>query len=323
MIDLEKRAMLAGITAFGAVSVAGASGWADTGRGAAKFEIIGQTPVPKEQVIVPPLLGAEDLKKLIDIGAPQIVDIRKQSALMRNYSYNAGHIPGAVNVPYAKFRDLWADPLMVPSDAQFTELVQSMGLTKDRPVVLVHSSGAKGNFGFVTFAYWTLKTAGFTNMSILNGGIKAWRAADGALSKTPTKIQRSDQVVTVDDTWLATHQDVDAVLDGTSNAQLLDARPLHQIMDEGSLEGSFVLNAEELIAGEDGQAADDLSIFLKIKQAGLDWEYDEVITYCNNGALATVDWFMANEIAGIPNVKVYGHSLKARRKAEAARAANG
>ena len=191
-----------------------------------------------------------------------------------------------------------------------------MGLTKDAPVVLVHSSAAKGNFGFVTFAYWTLKTAGFTNMSILNGGIAEWKSAGGEMSKLPVEIIRSNTKTVMNDTWLATHKDVEAVLDGTSTAQLLDARPLHQIMKEASLEGSFTLNAEDLVAGENGQAGDDFSIFLKVKQAGLNWDYDEVITYCNSGALATVDWFMANEIAGISNVKVYGHSLKALKKAE-------
>lgn len=323
MVDERKRAMVAGLGAFFASTVMAAPVFAETVRTAATFEVVGQTPVPKKQVIVPPLLGPADLQKLIEIGDPQIVDIRNAKAVMWNYSYKAGHIPGAVNFPYSNFRKLWSNPLLVPTDAEFTELVQSMGLTKDRPVVLVHSSAAKGNFGFATFAYWTLKSAGFTNMAILNGGIAEWKSAGGEMTQEPTEIVRSDEEVTVVDKWMATHEDVDAVLDGTSSAQLLDARPLHQIMEEGSLEGSFVLNAEELVTGANGKAADDFSIFLKVKQAGLDWEYDEVITYCNNGALATVDWFMANEIAGIPNVKVYGHSLKARKKAEAARAKNG
>lgn len=268
------------------------------------------------EVLVPPLIGVEGLKKLIEKGTPQIVDIRSANARRWNFSYASGHIPGAINVPYSNFRKLWSDPLSTPSNAAFEELVQSMGLTKDDPVVLVHSSAARGNFGFATFAYWTLKTAGITNMSILNGGISAWKAAGGDMSKVPADITRSNTQIVINDKWLATHEDVDAVLDGTSTAQLLDARPLHQIMQNASLEGSFILNAEDLIEGKNGQAGDDFSIFLKIKQAGLNWEYDEVITYCNSGALATVDWFMANEIAGISNVKVYGHSLKARRQAE-------
>ncbi len=323
MTKSTRRTVLAGLASTAAAVALGAPSFAEGARAAASFQIVGRTPVPKEQVIVPPLIGPEDLKKLIEIGAPQIVDIRRESALMWNYSYNAGHIPGAVNFPYINFRNLWADPLETPSEAAFTDLIQRAGLTMDRPVVLVHSSGAKGNFGFVTFAYWTLKSAGFTNMSILNGGIAAWKRSGGEMTQVPAEIIPSQQLAEINDSWLATHEDVDAVLAGTSNAQLLDARPLHQIMDEAPLEGSFTLNAEDLVAGADGQAGDDLSIFLKIKQAGLDWEFDEVITYCNNGALATVDWFMANEIAGIPNVKVYGHSLKARRKAEAARARNG
>ena len=326
MKTLTRRDAVLGVATFAATGMMTSSLAAQTARRAAKFKVAGQEPEPevvKDEILVPPLLGTRDLKTLMEIGDPQIVDIRQPKAFLWNYSYAAGHIPNAVNVPFSKFRKLWNDPLSTPSEQDFTKLIQSMGLSYDRPVVLVHSSGAKGNFGFATFAYWTLKTAGFTNMAILNGGIAEWKASGGEMSKEKVKIVKSDTQAFINDEWLATHEDVDAVLDGTSTAQLLDARPLHQIMEDASLEGSFTLNAEDLVAGKNGQAADDLSIFMKIKQAGLDWEYDEVITYCNNGALATVDWFMANEIAGIPNVKVYGHSLKARRKAEKARLKNG
>ncbi len=284
-------------------------------RAPAQIQVIPPKPVV-QQVKIPPLLGPNDLQNLMQVAEPYLLDIRNTKAIRARFSYAKGHIPGSVNVPYGKWRALWNDPLSVPSDADLTEMIQASGLTHDKPIVIVHSSAARGNFGSAAFVYWSLKSAGFTNMAILNGGISGWRDIGGEISKTATKITRSDTVVTLDPSWLATHKDVDAVLDGSSRAQLLDARPIHQIMKEASLDGSFTLNAEELVTGEGATAASDESIFMRIKKADLDWQFNDVITYCNNGALAAVDWFMASEIAEIPNVRVYAHSLKARHKAE-------
>ncbi|MEO9516311.1 MAG: rhodanese-like domain-containing protein [Paracoccaceae bacterium] len=302
--------LLAILTVFGSVGV----GFAEA-RDAAKFQVIKPEPV-QQQVFIPPLLGPTDLKNLMAVTQPYLLDIRSESALRARFSYEKGHIPESVNVPYGQWRSLWNDPLSVPSDEQLTELMQSSGLTYDRPIVIVHSSAAKGNFGSAAFVYWTLKSAGFDNMAILNGGIQGWKDIGGTVSTQSTEIVRSDVVVQLDQSWLATHEDVDAVLDGTSTAQLLDARPIKQIMKDASLDGSFTLNAEELVTGDGATAASDQSIFMRIKKADLDWEFNDVITYCNNGALAAVDWFMASEIAEIPNVRVYAHSLKARARAE-------
>ncbi len=284
-------------------------------RDAATFEIVQPEPV-QQDVLIPPLLGPNDLKNLMQVATPYIIDVRNAQAKAALFSYGAGHIPGSVNVPYGQFRTLWNDPLSVPTDEELTALVQSAGIPNDRPIVIVHSSAAKGNFGSAAFVYWTLKSAGFGNMAILNGGITGWKDNGGDLSQTTTPIVPSSTRVALSDEWLATHEDVDAVLDGTSTAQLLDARPLHQIMESASLDGSFTLNAHELVSGANATAVSDESIFMRIKQADLDWEFNEVITYCNNGALAAVDWFMASEIAEIPNVRIYAHSLNARQRAQ-------
>jgi len=285
-------------------------------RAALSFEAVPVEPVIP-QVQVPPLVGPNDLANLMKVSEPYVLDIRNLSARRALYSYSAGHIPGAVNVPYGEWRGLWNDPLSVPTDEDLSALIQRSGLDKSGvPIVIVHSSAGKGNFGSAAFVYWTLKSAGLENLTILNGGIKGWQEAGLPISTEAVDITPTTTQVTLNDKWLATHEDVDAVLDGTSTAQLLDARPLHQIMENASLDGSFALNAEELVTGEGATAVDDNSIFMRIKKADLDWEYTEVITYCNNGALAAVDWFMASEIAEIPNVRIYAHSLNARQRAQ-------
>jgi len=284
-------------------------------RGAAVFQVVEPVRV-QHDVLIPPILEVGDLAALMDVTNPYIIDLRNPQANAALYSYGAGHIPGSVNVPYGLWRGLWNDPANVPADAALTELIQTAGLTHNQPIVLVHSSASEGNFGSAAFVYWTLKSAGFENMAILNGGVTSWQNNGLTLSTTATPIERSGTVVSLSSEWLATHEDVDAVLDGTSDAQLLDARPIHQIMEQESLEGSHTLNASELISEQGARAGSDTSIFMRLKQADLDWQYTDVITYCNNGALAAIDWFMASEIAEIPNVRMYAHSLNARQKAQ-------
>ena len=194
-----------------------------------------------------------------------------------------------------------------------TDFIRAAGLTKDQPIVIVHGSAATSDLGAAAWAYWLLKTAGFEQLAILNGGMRSWQASGQDISTVPTPIVRSFEVATLNTSWLATHGDVDAVLAGESDAQLLDARPPQQIARKASLQGSVMMDATDLITGEAGQVGELLDIFTRVKEAELTWEFSEVITYCNDGTLAALNWFMASEIAGIPNVRVYGHSLDARK----------
>lgn len=273
-------------------------------------------PMLAEKPIIPPLMTAEYLQLLMDEATPlQIVDIRRRRARSSLFSYLSGHIPGSSNLPYGEWRKIWADPLEVPGDLALTNIVRRAGLVKSKPVVIVHSSAAKGNFGSAAWVYWVLKSSGFKDLSILDGGIRAWQENGGPLERIARKTAPSGETVRLDPTWLATHEDVDAMLRGESDAQLLDARPLNQIAKRGMLDGATHLNGIALMNGTRGQAGDILSIFERIKQVQIAWGSQDVITYCNNGALAAIDWFMASEIAKIPNVKIYGHSLSARDRA--------
>ncbi len=70
-------------------------------RSAATFEIVKPEPV-KQDVLIPPLLGPNDLKNLQTVATPYIIDVRNAQAKGKLFSYAAGHIPNSVNVPYGK-----------------------------------------------------------------------------------------------------------------------------------------------------------------------------------------------------------------------------
>ena len=56
--------------------------------------------------------------------------------------------------------------------------MQSLGIDAATPVVVVYEGSNSTDFGAAARVYWTLKAAGVKNLSILNGGVKAWRAAN-------------------------------------------------------------------------------------------------------------------------------------------------
>jgi len=100
-----------------------------------------------------PFVGVMMLKHRLEAGEDVVVvDVRTPR------EYESGHIPDAVNVPLA---DLPARLKAV--DAGFAEL-------KTEPVFVHCASEARA-----AKAARTLRDAGFTDVSVINGGFGAWR----------------------------------------------------------------------------------------------------------------------------------------------------
>ncbi|MDG6105940.1 rhodanese-like domain-containing protein [Dactylosporangium aurantiacum] len=101
----------------------------------------------------PAVIDVPTLRHRLDGGdAPRMLDVRTPG------EFQAGHIPGAYNVPLDLLRE------------HRTELLAHL----DEEVVLVCRSGARA-----TQAQQVLGQAGLPNLKVLGGGIAAWQA-DGA-----------------------------------------------------------------------------------------------------------------------------------------------
>ena len=87
--------------------------------------------------------------------------------------YDAGHIPGAVSIPYGQFRGPGANPGQLPDLDQLTGLLQEAGIGAGTPVVLVHAGQSAPDMGAATRVYWTLKSLGVQDLAVLNGGFQA------------------------------------------------------------------------------------------------------------------------------------------------------
>ncbi|WP_313812217.1 rhodanese-like domain-containing protein [Glutamicibacter sp.] len=128
-----------------------------------------------------PLISAAELAQQLQGGpAPILLDVRW--SLGRddgNELYAAGHIPGAVFVDMerelssAPGAHTGRHPLPLPED--FQAAARSWGITDDSQVVVYDDAGALA----AARAWWLLKHAGFDRVTVLDGGLDAWRQLPG------------------------------------------------------------------------------------------------------------------------------------------------
>src|SRR5262249_25000003 len=111
---------------------------------------------------------------------PVILDIRPAIEGGGAQAYAAAHIPGSVHSDYDKAG--WRVtrnnvPFMVPTVPELEKLIGDLGTDEASHVVVVPAGVNVLDFGSAARTYWTLKYVGVKDVSILDGGLAAWRQA--------------------------------------------------------------------------------------------------------------------------------------------------
>ena len=258
-----------------------------------------------------PLIGPTELQTLAQQGAVRIVDVREADA------YAMQHLPGAVSAPYlTRWRGPATNPGLPPSQRELTALVQSLGLTPETRTVLVYTGTDSSDFATAARAYWTLKSLGAKDLSILNGGLNAWRSAGLPVSNQAAVAPRSQWQPRFNPQWLATREDVRALL-GQPGAVLVDSRPAPFYQGRVQVE---LAHAKGTLPGAINQDSDlyfELGSAVLMDKDSLQAEADKahakpeqtVVTFCNAGHWSATDWFVRSELLGEPNVKLYAGSV--------------
>jgi rhodanese-related sulfurtransferase len=111
-----------------------------------------------------PFLDPRDAKRRIDGGEVEVViDVRFPS----EFNGRSGHIPGALNLPLAEL------------SAKLRETAAELEPLKEVPVFVMCKTDSRA-----AHAVRYLKKVGFTNLSIIKGGIKGWDRAGLPVEKT-------------------------------------------------------------------------------------------------------------------------------------------
>ena len=242
--------------------------------------------------------------------APVVIDIREPKL------YAEGHIPGALNAPYGKWRGPATNPGELPDLPKLTALVQSLGLTPATHAVVVSTGADATDFGAMARVYWSLKVLGLKELSIVNGGMKAWVAEGKPVSTEAPKVQASSYQPVLDESLIATRDQVRSHVD-LSNAALVDSRPdaFYQGKTRapaaklsGTLPGAQQLDFNQWFVKGTAQFVDPATA-RQIAEKVSRKDGQDTVAFCNTGHWAATDWFGLSEMAGLPNVKLYAGSM--------------
>jgi len=258
-----------------------------------------------------PLLSPAELASAQQgAAAPVVIDIREPKL------YAEGHIPGALNAPYGKWRGPATNPGELPDLPKLTALVQSLGLTPATHAVVVSTGADATDFGAMARVYWSLKVLGLKELSIVNGGMKTWVADGKPVSTEAPQVQASSYQPVLNESLIATRDQVRSHVD-LSNAALVDSRPdaFYQGKTRapaaklsGTLPGAQQLDFNQWFVKGTAQFVDPTTA-RQIAEKVSRKDGQDTVAFCNTGHWAATDWFGLSEMAGLPNVKLYAGSM--------------
>ena len=276
----------------------------------------GASAAPRCAPLPGALVDAAQLRALLP--CVRVVDIR-QGDDIADAPWAAGHIPGALAAPYAQWRGPADDPGRLLDQADFQTLVRSLGLDRDTPVVLVADGGSPSDFGAPARVYWTLKWLGLRHLAILNGGMQAWTAAHGPLTREAGTVASSAFVAAPQAALDATRAQIAQWLaHAPGTAQLLDARPpafyLGQVKapaawQPGTLPGAANFAFSHWFPDGSGTLPplpelQRIARALPPRGAG-----QRLVSFCNTGHWAAINWFVLSEVLHQPEVELYPESM--------------
>ncbi|CAD6190698.1 unnamed protein product [Caenorhabditis auriculariae] len=256
-----------------------------------------------------PQLNPEDFKEKYFGKFEQLINDFK------NEEYQKEHITGAVNFnadiafyPSKNVKFALYEPRL------FEQYVQLLGVKRDDHV-LIYARGPVAGMLFASRAYWTFKIYGFENVSVLNGGLEAWKAIGGAVKSGEEKPQKGDfEAKEIDEKLLAQFEEIP--FNHLENVQYLDARPKEQFTGEQPLgfpdahvTGAHVKGAQsfplsEILTSNGVKSKEDVDAVIESHQIS---KGKPVIVVCNGGIQASV-LFLALKRSGI-DAKVYNGSM--------------
>ena len=249
-------------------------------------------------------------------GKVVVLDIRSAIDGSTPEAFVQGHIPGAVHSDYDKGG--WrvernGVPFMVPTTAELEKLIGELGIDEDSHVVVVPAGVSYSDFGAAARTYWTLKYAGVNNVSILDGGLAAWKQAGLPLEQGARAPSPAIFTATINNSILALASDVEKI-ESSGGATLIDARPgtfysgkekTPQAQAYGHIPGALSLDSAAFY----DEKTNHLKPAVELAKVAANLPSGDAVTYCNTGHWAATDWFVLHELLGRSTARLYAGSM--------------
>ena len=273
---------------------------------------------------LPPLVGVATLSEHLEDPALRLFDATVH--LLRppeggpytvqsgRESYEAEHIPGAAfaDIPGELSDPVSPYPFTLPSGARFADAAGKLGIGPDTHVVAY----AQDSPMWATRLWWQLRFFGFDAVSVLDGGLPAWRAQGLPTESGPRTYPPARLTAHPHPERLATRADVEAIVTaGGTSACLVNALSPRVFRGEGKtsysrpgrIPGSVNAPWTNLIDPDTNRFRPPAEIEQQLRGSGA-LDAEPAIVYCGGGISATVDLF-ALSLVGRDEGQLYDGSL--------------
>ena len=253
------------------------------------------------------LIDVPELKRLLDEKAAiKIVDIRSAG------DYEAGHIPGAIQIARTDFEDPNGRvEALMSTPEQMNRLLSAKGIANGDALVVY--SGQKSP-QMATRFWWVMDVYGHKNVRVLNGNYEGW-AAEGLPVEQgrPEPLPQTEyKAGPVDVAQIVEAQEVK---DRGADVVLLDVRSLEEYTGEkvssGAGRGGRIPGAVHVFFRD---ALDAKGSFKPVSELKALYESvgatpdKEIIIYCMRAHRASHTMFVLKELLGYPHLKLYDGS---------------
>jgi thiosulfate/3-mercaptopyruvate sulfurtransferase len=261
---------------------------------------------PKQYANPDLLIGPRELSAALEDEdrRPTLLDLRPAELFAQ------GHLPHAVHLDLFGVSLTDTDPAPLKAFLWMIEhLLATRGVSPDRPVVVYDSdSGIRA-----ARAFWFLELFGHPNVRLLDGGVRAWKAAGFQLTTESEAPASSSWTGERRAAVLATWRDVADRL-ARSDVAILDTRSDDEYCGTtvraargGAIPGAVHLEWTRNL-GPDGAFKPAPELTAMYEQAGITPDR-EVVSYCQGGYRAAHS-YLALRLLGYPRVRSYLGSWK-------------
>ncbi|SFK12765.1 sulfurtransferase [Cellulomonas sp. KH9] len=279
---------------------------------------------------LPALVSPEELHTAVAAGVAVVVldastalathgEAEPYTAQPLREQYLEGHVPGAAFVDVTNELSDTSGPQLfaVPAPEALAAALGALGIGDETHVVVYDTVGS----AWATRVWWLLRWLGHDHVSVLDGGLGAWRAAglpvasgtedDAAARATPGRLTPR-----VRPELLATLPQVEQISSGAASGLLVNALDPATFRGEqevspyprrGRIPGSANLPLFTFLDPETGRFLPPADLRGLLQDGGL-LDARGAVTYCGGGIAATVPAFAAYVAAGV-DVAVYDGSL--------------
>ncbi len=267
---------------------------------------------------IDPIVSTDWLQTQLPSGELVIIDIRWAE------EYAAGHIPGAISVPFAivsPWSDCTDDLLLeLPAEAELLKLLGDCGLTGKSKVVIVgrveEPPAPPYPLADAVRVAATLIYAGVEDVAVLAGGHAKW-VAEGR--ETTTEVPEITPLAYTGAVNRDMFVSTEYVKDHIGKAVLVDSRDPDQYFGasidpfadmRGHIPTARSLPLVWVWEADGTYRPKELIEGMATGVIGANRD-QEIITYCGVGGYASTWWFLLTQMLGYTNVKIYDGSMEA------------